>query len=54
MGRSRGLADPKIIAPLTNLGSTALKISPAALNKFVAEETEKWGKLVRTANIKLD
>jgi tripartite-type tricarboxylate transporter receptor subunit TctC len=49
-----GLADPKIVARLTDLGATALKVSPVDLDKFVVEETEKWGKLVRAANIKSD
>jgi tripartite-type tricarboxylate transporter receptor subunit TctC len=47
-----GLADPKIVARLTDLGSTALKVSPIELDKLVVEETEKWGKVVRAANIK--
>jgi len=47
-----GLADPKIVARLTDLGGTALTVSPADLDKFVVIETEKWGKLVRAANIK--
>lgn len=47
-----GLADPKIVARFTDLGCTALKVSPVELDKLVVEETEKWGKLVRAANIK--
>jgi tripartite-type tricarboxylate transporter receptor subunit TctC len=49
-----GLADPKITARLTDLGSTALTLSPADLDKFVVDETEKWGKVVRTAGIKAE
>jgi tripartite-type tricarboxylate transporter receptor subunit TctC len=49
-----GLADPKIVARLTDLGGTALTALPADLDKFVVAETEKWGKLVRAANIKLE
>lgn len=49
-----GLVDPKIVARLTDLGGTALTALPADLDKFVVEETEKWGKLVRAANIKLE
>ena len=49
-----GLADPKIVARLNDLGGTALTLSPANLDKFVVDETEKWGKVIRTANIKLD
>jgi tripartite-type tricarboxylate transporter receptor subunit TctC len=47
-----GLADPKIVARLTDLGSSALTFSPVDLDKFVVEETEKWGKVIRAANIK--
>jgi tripartite-type tricarboxylate transporter receptor subunit TctC len=49
-----GLADPKIVARLTDLGGTALTISSVDLDKFVVEETEKWGKLIRTAGIKAE
>jgi tripartite-type tricarboxylate transporter receptor subunit TctC len=47
-----GLADPKIKARLADLGSTALAGSPADFGKLIADDTEKWGKVVRTANIK--
>jgi tripartite-type tricarboxylate transporter receptor subunit TctC len=49
-----GLADPKIVARLTDLGSTALTLSPADLDKFVVDETEKWGKVVRATGIKAE
>jgi tripartite-type tricarboxylate transporter receptor subunit TctC len=45
-----GLADPKIKARLAGLG-TVLPGSPADFGKFIAEETEKWGKVIRAANI---
>jgi tripartite-type tricarboxylate transporter receptor subunit TctC len=47
-----GLADPKIVARLADLGGTALRVSPGDLDKLVVSETEKWGKVVRAANIK--
>jgi tripartite-type tricarboxylate transporter receptor subunit TctC len=47
-----GLADPKIKARLADLGGTPLVGSPADFGKFIAEETEKWGKVIRSANIK--
>ena len=47
-----GLADPKIKARLTDLGGTVLPGSPADFGKLIADETEKWGKVVRAANIK--
>jgi tripartite-type tricarboxylate transporter receptor subunit TctC len=48
------LADPKIKARLADLGGTALTGSPADFGKFIAAETEKWGKVIRAANIKPD
>src|SRR5262249_49108634 len=47
-----GLADPKLNARLAELGATALLGSPADYAKLVVDETEKWGKVVRAANIK--
>lgn len=47
-----GLVDPKIVARLTGLGGVPMTVSPIDLDKFVVDETEKWGKLVRAANIK--
>jgi len=46
------LADPKIKARLADLGGTVLSGSPADFGKLIADETEKWGKVVRAANIK--
>jgi tripartite-type tricarboxylate transporter receptor subunit TctC len=48
------LADPKMRARLADLGSTPLPGSPAQFGKLIAEETEKWGKVIRAANIKAD
>jgi tripartite-type tricarboxylate transporter receptor subunit TctC len=47
-----GLANPKLKARLSDLGGTPLVLSPANFGKFIAEETEKWGKVIRAANIK--
>jgi tripartite-type tricarboxylate transporter receptor subunit TctC len=44
--------DPKMKARLADLGSIALPGSPTDFGKFVAEETEKWGKVIRAENIK--
>jgi tripartite-type tricarboxylate transporter receptor subunit TctC len=49
-----GLADPKIKARLANLGGDVLALSPADFSKLIADETEKWGKLIRTLNIKAE
>jgi tripartite-type tricarboxylate transporter receptor subunit TctC len=47
-----GLAEPKMKAQLAALGDTAFFGSPADFGKFIVEETEKWGKVVRAADIK--
>ena len=49
-----GLNDPKLKTRLIDLGGTLLAGSPADFGKLVAEETEKWGKVIRRANIKSD
>jgi tripartite-type tricarboxylate transporter receptor subunit TctC len=49
-----GLADPKIKARLADLGSTPLVGSPADFGKFIADETDKWGKVVKFVGIKAD
>jgi len=49
-----GLADPKIKARLADLGGTVLAGSPADFGKLVADETEKWGKVVKFTGIKAD
>ena len=48
------LADPKLKARLAELGGAALPGSPADFAKLIAEETEKWGEVVRAANIKAE
>ncbi len=48
-----GLADPKLKVKLADLGGTLIPGSPADFGKLIADETEKWGKVIRTANIKL-
>ena len=49
-----GLADPKMKARLTDLGGTVLAGLPADFGKLIAEETEKWGKVVKFAGIKAE
>jgi tripartite-type tricarboxylate transporter receptor subunit TctC len=46
------LRDPKITARLADLGSVPMPMSPAEFGKLIAESVEKWGKVIRTANIK--
>jgi tripartite-type tricarboxylate transporter receptor subunit TctC len=48
------LNDPKIRAQIADLGGTPLLGSPADFAKLIADETEKWGKVIRAANIKPD
>jgi tripartite-type tricarboxylate transporter receptor subunit TctC len=47
-----GLADPKIKARLVDLGSVPMSMTPADFGKFVAEDTEKWAKVVKFAGLK--
>jgi tripartite-type tricarboxylate transporter receptor subunit TctC len=47
-----GLTDPTLKARLASLGSSPLVLSPFAFTKFIAEETEKWAKVVKVENIK--
>jgi tripartite-type tricarboxylate transporter receptor subunit TctC len=49
-----GLADPKIKARLADLGGTPLTGSPTDFEALIAAETEKWAKVIRSANIKAD
>jgi tripartite-type tricarboxylate transporter receptor subunit TctC len=49
-----GLADPKLKARFTDLGGAVLTGSPAEFGKLIANETEKWGKVIQAANIKPD
>jgi tripartite-type tricarboxylate transporter receptor subunit TctC len=46
------LADPKMKARLAELGGTALPASPAEFGKVIADETEKWAKVIKFAGIK--
>jgi tripartite-type tricarboxylate transporter receptor subunit TctC len=46
------LADPKLKARLADLGGDVLALSPAGFGRLIADETEKWAKVIRSANIK--
>src|SRR5262245_63422713 len=48
------LADPRIKARLAALGVTILQGSPADFGKLIADETEKWAKVIRAANMKAE
>ena len=47
-----GIADPKLKARLADTGGTVLPGSPADFARIIAEDTEKWGRVIRAANIK--
>jgi tripartite-type tricarboxylate transporter receptor subunit TctC len=49
-----GLADPKMKVRLADLGGTPLALSPSDFAKLIAEETEKWAKVVRFAGARPD
>jgi tripartite-type tricarboxylate transporter receptor subunit TctC len=48
------LADPNMKARLAELGGMVLAGSPADFGKLITEETDKWGKVIRAANIKAE
>jgi tripartite-type tricarboxylate transporter receptor subunit TctC len=47
-----GLADPKIKARFADLGITPLPLTPAGFSKLLADDTEKWAKVIRAVHIK--
>jgi tripartite-type tricarboxylate transporter receptor subunit TctC len=49
-----GLADPRLKARFAELGSTVFPGSPAEFGRFIADETEKWGKVVKFSGAKPD
>ena len=46
------LSDPKLLAQLADLGSIPISMSPADFGKLIADEIDKWAKVIKTANIK--
>jgi tripartite-type tricarboxylate transporter receptor subunit TctC len=46
------LADPSFKARLADLAASPMPMTPTGFGKFIADETEKWGQVIRTANIK--
>jgi len=49
-----GLADPKLRVRLADLGGTVMMGSHADFGKLIADETEKWGNVIRALNIKAE
>ena len=48
-----GLVDPKLKAQFADLGSETVPLTAAEYGKIIVEETEKWGKVIRAAGIKV-
>jgi tripartite-type tricarboxylate transporter receptor subunit TctC len=49
-----GLADEKFRARLVELGGVPMSVTPAEFGKFIASETDKWGKVVKFAGMKAE
>ena len=49
-----GLADPQVKKALSDMGSVPLAMSPADFRALIVEETDKWAKVIRAANIRID
>jgi tripartite-type tricarboxylate transporter receptor subunit TctC len=49
-----GLADPKLKARLEELGGVPMSMTPTDFGKFITDETEKWGKVVKFADLKVE
>ena len=48
------LANPKLIARFRELGGEPMPMTPAVFGKLIADETDKWGKVISVAHIKLE
>jgi len=48
------LSDPALKAQFAALGAEPMLMTPAEFGKYIAAETEKWGRVVKTARIKVD
>ena len=48
------LADPKVKARLADLGSEPLTGTPAEIGRMLAAESDKWAKVIKAANIKVE
>jgi tripartite-type tricarboxylate transporter receptor subunit TctC len=49
-----GVTDPAVKAKLVNLGVEPMPMTPAEFGKLIAEETEKWAKVVKSAHMKAE
>ncbi len=48
------MADPKLTSRLAELGGMPIPMTTGAFAKLISDETEKWAKVIRNANIKPD
>jgi tripartite-type tricarboxylate transporter receptor subunit TctC len=48
------LADPKMQAQVVDLGAVAMPMTSAEFGRFIADDTQKWAKVIRAANIKAE
>jgi tripartite-type tricarboxylate transporter receptor subunit TctC len=48
------IADPDLKTRFDDLGVTPVRMTPAEFGAFIANETEKWAKVVKFANIRMD
>ena len=51
---SAALADPAMQARFADLGAEPMPMGPTEFGKLIADDTEKWAKVIRTANITMD
>jgi tripartite-type tricarboxylate transporter receptor subunit TctC len=47
------LADPKVVTRLAELGGVPMPLTPAELGQLIADDTEKWAKVIRAAGVKI-
>jgi tripartite-type tricarboxylate transporter receptor subunit TctC len=48
------LADPRTVARLADIGASPFAASPAGFGKFVADDADKWAKVIRSAHIRAE
>jgi tripartite-type tricarboxylate transporter receptor subunit TctC len=49
-----GLADPRLATRLAELGAVPLSFTPAEFGAYMVKEAEKWAKVVRAANVRIE
>jgi tripartite-type tricarboxylate transporter receptor subunit TctC len=51
---NQALSKPEVIAEITKMGSEPMHMTPDEFRKLIASDTQKWRKVVKTANVKVD